>query len=63
MEEKFTFFVNYVINGRNSPEKHSKGLKNTYNVMVSNGLPMDPTRIVHLDPTRGLADLATYCYA
>ena len=29
MEEKFTFFVNYVINGRNSPEKHSKGLKNS----------------------------------
>ena len=31
-----------------------KGLKITYNVMISNVSLMYPTRVVHRDPARGL---------
>ena len=30
------------------------GLKNTENVMVSSASPMYPTKVMHLDPAKGL---------
>ena len=44
-----------MINCRNSPEiSHNEVLK-ARNVMVSSTSPIAPTRIVHVDPIRGLA--------
>ena len=55
MKEKFEFLVNYdewLKQSRNSIIR----LKDTKDVMVFSPSPMDPTKIVYLDSTRGFTD-------
>ena len=43
-----------MINGRNGPKIFILSLYKLLNVMVSSASPMDLTKVMHLDPTRGL---------